>query len=131
MKKILAAILALFYLVNANGVGMNLHYCCGVLDHVELSYAVSTGDAACGMQAVYQGKNCCNNVHKAFRITQAHNTVSDGLYAGTLGQVAVVLPFSQAPLLSFQSIAKGRIFPHAPPLGEALPLYIKHCRFLI
>ena len=131
MKKVLSVILSLFYLATASGVGMNLHYCCGMLDKVELSYAVPDSHVACGMESAYQGKDCCKNVHKEFKITQAQNTVSDVAFPAVHAFSAIIPLFPLASAPNFPTIAKGDFLPHAPPFRETEPVYLRNCTFLI
>ncbi|WP_460432675.1 HYC_CC_PP family protein [Arachidicoccus ginsenosidivorans] len=133
MKKGLATILFLIYLTTVSGVGINLHYCCGHLDKVELSYAAKTfvGHSTCAMHSTYKGKDCCKDVHKQIKITQSQNIVSD-MAVPAVSFFAVVLPtFPKVPAPCFSSIAKGSFSPHAPPFRATAPLYLKNCSFLI
>lgn len=131
MKKVLAVIFSLFYLATASGVGMNLHYCCGMLDKVELSYTMPAGHAACGMESAYIGNDCCKNVHQEFKITQAQNTVSDIAIPAVHTFAAILPSFPLASAPNFPSITKGSFLPHAPPFRETEPVYLKNCSFLI
>jgi len=134
MKKVLATILSLVYLIATSGIGINLRYCCDKLDKVELSFTGATslkGDVSCGMQSAYRGKDCCKDVHKQLKITQSQNMVQDISFpAGH--SFAIALPcFPQIPDLYLSSIVKGNFSPHAPPFRETNPVYLKNCSFLI
>lgn len=132
MKKALATILFFIYLTTVSGVGMNLHYCCGHLDNVVLSYTAKTSARpSCGMESSYKGKDCCKDVHKQIKITQSQNIVSD-MAVPAVSFFAVVLPtFPKVPAPCFSSIAKGSFSPHAPPFRATAPVYLKNCSFLI
>jgi|GEM_PF-1823413 len=133
MKKFLSTILFVIYLTTVSGVGINLHYCCGHLDDVELSYAAKTfaDHSTCAMHAAYKGKDCCKDVHKQLKITQSQNTVPD-IAIPAVSFFAVVPPsFPEFPALSFSSISKRSFSPHAPPFRATAPVYLKNCSFLI
>lgn len=133
MKKALAVILSLFYIVAVSGVGMNLHYCCGNLDKVELSYSNDgvAGNMACNRQEAYTGRNCCREVHKELKITQPQN-IASGPALPVVYSTAIALPsFLQVHLPSLYAIAEGSFSPHAPPCQEATLVYLKNCSFLI
>jgi hypothetical protein len=133
MKRVLAAILSLCYLVAANGVAMNLHYCCGRLDKVAFSYttSISTDYVSGGLRTAYSGNDCCKDVHKQLKVTQSQNTAPDINFPGGHSIVALLPRTSEVPLPYFSSVAKGNFSPHAPPLRETNPVYLKNCSFLI
>lgn len=135
MKKVLAFILSLVYLVATNGVGMNLRYCCDKLTDVELSFvAASTpGATTCAMQPVYRGKNCCKDIHEQLKITQSQDLSHDVTIAPIHSFVFVVPRFSEIPRPYYTSIPnnQGNFSSHAPPLRETIPVYLKNCSFLI
>lgn len=130
MKKALAAILALFYLVAVNGVGVNLHYCCGTLDKVEVSFAEASASVPCTMQPGRKDSNCCKDVHKQFKITQPQYAAPDiSLRPGY--SFAALLPYvPRAPSFLFSSIATGSFSPHSPPFPQTA-VYLRNCSFLI
>lgn len=134
MKKVLATILFFIYLTATSGMGMNLHYCCDRLDKVEVSFTGKAlhADDSCGMQAAYKGKDCCKDVHKQLKITEAQNTAADIMApSGPLLMVVTLPSFVQIPTPYFSSIAKGSFSPHSPPFRAAVPAYLKNCSFLI
>lgn len=133
MKKVLAAILSLIYLVTANGIAMNLHYCCGKLDKVAVSYTtgMSADYVSGGQHTAYSGNECCMNVHKQFKITQSHHNESDILFNADHTYTAVLSDRPEIPQLYFSAVAKGNFSPHGPPLLPKDPIYLKHCSFLI
>lgn len=130
MKKVLAAILSLFYLAAVSGVGMNMHYCCGTLARVEIGFADASGSAVSMIQPAHQDGNCCKDVHKQFKITQPQYAPSD-VTVHTGHSFAVLLPYvSDIPNLFFSSIATGGFSPHSPPFRETA-VYLRNCSFLI
>lgn len=133
MKKVLATILSLIYLVATSGVGMNLRYCCDKLTDVALSFNSETtsGNISCGMESVFKGKNCCKDIHEQLKITQSQNTAQDVSFPPVHLFAALQPCFPQIPRPLFSSIAKGSFSPHGPPFRATNPVYLKNCSFLI
>ncbi|UAY55385.1 HYC_CC_PP family protein [Arachidicoccus terrestris] len=134
MKKVFAVILSFVYFVAIGGVGMNLHYCCGVLDHAEFSYAGTStaGNNSCGMESSFMGKNCCKNVHKQLKIERAQQNASNIAVPAAYSFIAILPDFPEPTPLSFDvGEAKSSFLAHGPPLPNNIPVYLKNCSFLI
>lgn len=75
MKKILAVILAIVYLVSSAGATVHTHYCMGKAYSVDF---VKTKDecSKCGMKST---KHCCNDVIKTIKLRDSHSAVTTAI----------------------------------------------------
>ena len=68
MKKVIASILAIFYLTLSCGLIINLHYCGGELELVAIQEKVSE-EKCCGISC---SNNCCQDKILELKIKDAH-----------------------------------------------------------
>ncbi len=133
MKKFLVVILSVLYISSSMGAGLDVHYCCGKLKNIELSFKNNSikQNTKCGMKFTANNNGCCKDVHKQIKVSHDQNNVS----AFTLpiaSSSAVILPsVVEIPTIYLSTIAEGSFSPHSPPFREANPIYLKNCTFLI
>lgn len=130
MKKTCAAILCFLYLAASLHTGVTLHYCCGKLAQVAVSFGtVATAQRpSCPMQASYWGNNCCRDVHTPISVShdqsrESPSVLTSGAFAGILFPSPALTP-SRPSLAGYFSV-------HPPPLPAGPPVYLTNCRFQI
>lgn len=131
MKKLVVAILAVLYLGVSSGATVHLHYCMGKLLGVSLVEKESAKCGKCGMKkTATPKKSCCKDEHKLIKLENDH-TVSAFIQ---LMQAPVTFQPVQLYQMESPAIAADQVlFPpsHAPPYPGDVPLFIRHCVFLI
>ncbi|RYE55820.1 MAG: hypothetical protein EOP48_09355 [Sphingobacteriales bacterium] len=127
MKKVLIAILAIFYLAVASGVEMNIHYCMGEVASVEYGKAEKGLCGKCGMESK---QGCCEDETTLLKIQDSHQS----------SQLSWVfqLPVAELPQLSMPDprmvVVNEAMEEHpsnGPPPGSSPPIYLKNCVFRI
>ena len=127
MKKIAAILLVLIYSMSTFGVSLKEFYCCGKLKSVSITFA-DTRKGKCNEAAKEEG--CCKTKYQYFKVKDNHLTTT---HATAPLKYYTDLYFSAA---SFQSISFTHVtgetnLSHAPPLHQAVPVYIAKCVFRI
>ncbi|TAN20458.1 MAG: hypothetical protein EPN37_01520 [Chitinophagaceae bacterium] len=136
MKRVLVAILSVIYLAASAGTGITMHYCFDQLSGAELSFkgVVNESCSVCKIQqanTLYKSRNCCKDVYKRIKISNAQDIASDLLLPSAH---FFTLSLPAVPILSVipsPGITVGRIIPHSPPLPATTSIYLKDCTFLI
>lgn len=131
MKKLIVAILAVLYLGVSSGATVHLHYCMGKLLGVSLVEKDSRKCGKCGMEkTAAPKKSCCKDEHKLIKLENDH-TVSAFIQIMQAPVVFQPVPCyeTEAPAIT----SSQELFPpsHAPPYSGDVPLFIRHCVFLI
>src|SRR5215212_4461214 len=67
VKKILATILSVLYLVTSSGATINFHYCIGKFAGLDVYTPVRAKCSNCGMQKENR-KGCCNDQHATVQL---------------------------------------------------------------
>lgn len=131
MKKLLAILIAFFYLAITSGFTVNVHYCMGKVSSVKLH---NTDDDACGKcgKPGAKGGNCCKDVHKFLKVDNSHQAAkmlaADGPVTMDLSLPVAVLQLPSPMLLQASSF---NYHLHAPPLTPQRPIFLRYCVFLI
>lgn len=127
MKKILASILAIFYLSFSVGATIHLHYCMDEL--INWSLTKSDGDKCdkCGME---KDGGCCKDEDKVIK-----NVVDQTIAASVVQSIRVLSAAAHVDFISTSENSSSLIdrYPicHAPPLINADEIYIMNCVFRI
>lgn len=137
MKKILVAILSVFYLLSTSGFTVYEHYCMGELANASLSDNTSDDGSCskCGMEKKEgTGNDCCQDEHK-FVKTDDQNTgvklvVNKSLIA--LADLLSYLTYDNTLHSSFGTDINTGL-PHAPPQADIYkhPIFIRVQSLLI
>lgn len=130
MKKILVAILAIFYLGTSVGATVNLHYCMGELVNWDLSIQETHICGNCGMEKVKNKKNgCCEDIQHHVQVEKDQK--AESRYQPEAPQsVAVITTFPSFVMPVISSVAQEFPVSHAPP-RSIVPIRIRYCVFRI
>lgn len=128
MKKLLASILAIFYLSSSVGATIHLHYCMDKL--INWSLTKSDGDKCdkCGME---KDGGCCKNEEKVIKNNADQNIAGSAIQSIRVLSTAVLFDFITASENSFSSVIERYPICHAPPLIGAGEIYVMNCVFRI
>jgi glutaredoxin len=140
MKKIITAILAIFYLSTATGATLRLHYCMDKLVAWGIglektnkkscpycSMAKTTADKHCGKQS----KGCCKDEQKQVKIEKDQKTADVGFnLVKPILQIAYHATFD-LPAIEFNSPTLVHPSSHAPPQTGNNSLFLFNCVFRI
>jgi hypothetical protein len=127
MKKGIAAILLLLYTAFSSGVVVSLHYCMDRLDSFGIGATKTDMCSKCGMP-VTEGKSCCTEVVKIFKIQD------DQLASAAFKLNAPDAQPGEPPatMVYFPAQTGYRLIPnnHSPPLSGQYT-YLYNCVFRI
>ena len=132
MKKLIIAILALFYISTSTGATLHMHYCMGKLADWGLGHNNSKTCGECGMEKSEEKDNgCCKDEYKFIKNDTDQKTAEVGQQM--LQMLAVALPVSvtEIPSNDFHSVTEENPISHAPPRSCSIAVYIRNCVFLI
>ena len=128
MKKFIAAILAIIYLVVSSGVAINIHYCMGKLASVDLMHS-SDKCSKCGMKNGTKS-GCCKDEFKIVKLSDSHKLISNDINIFT--PVAVVdNSKSIFDAVIFSSKLTPNYNSNSPPQSSALSFNILYSVFRI
>jgi len=129
VKRVLATILAIIYFTASTSASVNIHYCMGKLQSMDLWYAKGKKEvcANCGM---ISKKGCCEDKHQVVKLEKKYNIPVTGVSATKV--ISLPAPYYQIYLALIQpgDIA-GYSSLNSPPGKEYSPLYIRNCVFRI
>ncbi len=133
MKKLVVAILTLFYFISVSGASVQLHYCMGKLVETGLWHSNSTDKCSgCGMKKSATKKNsCCRDEQK--KIVQDNNQkIAEHVYA-SLSMASALAPVQWAfqPSEAIVDITTDYPVSHAPPRSADQPIYLLNSNFRI
>lgn len=132
MKKVVIAIVALFYLAVSSGFTVHMHYCMGKLADWDLGHNKSKTCSKCGMKKSDEKDNgCCKDEHKFIKNITDQKTSETGFHLIKLISVALPVSFVEVPAASFSSETEINLLSHAPPRSAGVAVYIRNCVFLI
>ncbi len=123
-KKLLIILLMAVYGVSSSGFTLYMHYCCGKLDKVDLSYS---DNKKCPLSFQASDKNCCANKQVEIKIKSDHqpeyaaNKVVKLFSANYIAEESIITSFNTLPysILSYSSTS--------PPLKKDVLLYKLNC----
>lgn len=123
MKKAIVILLLFFYLIPAIGVSISVHYCCGKLASVSLTYD-QVGNCACGKKALK--RKCCKTKNTIVKLKDVQKNSSQIIlksFKELKGQPALC----SKQLLAYQNptlFLADNVYP--PPLSQTgKPLYLR------
>jgi hypothetical protein len=130
MKKAFVFILALFYLVVASGVTVNMHYCMGYLTSVDYGHGTEEG-GICGKCGMPDDKNaCCHTDSKLVKLQDDHQLSALSFKSKQPDAVQIVQPTYAAAINTLpQPSITGSI--HSPPDRSDYTIYLYNCVFRI
>jgi len=123
VKKVLATILAVLYLVTSSGAAVSFHFCMGKMYAVD--FVAKDKCTKCGMKS---GDGCCKDEVKFFKINDTHHPISS---------VNIAVPFFAVSPNVYHVLHP--VFPenknrfsfnnNSPPGSSGSSLCIKNCVF--
>jgi hypothetical protein len=129
MKKIAAILLILTYSMSSFGIGLREFYCCGKLKSVSI-LIINVEKEKCNKAANQEG--CCKTKYQHFKVKDNHIaiagfTVPVKFYSDSYSFTVVAQSIS-----AITQLTEVNALPvHAPPLHQAVPVYIANCVFRI
>ncbi len=130
MKKIVASISLVCYLVVSNGVVINFHYCMNRPSSKQLCIAEKENYGKCGMHTK-KPSGCCHDKVKVVKLQLDQNTISGVSYNLLSVDVPVNVP-SEFITAAFYNISEKRDFQnHSPPLLSEQDTYLQNSVFRI
>lgn len=130
MKRVLAAIIAIIYLSASSGAMIDIHYCMGRPIGWSLTLGESSSDCpSCGMSKK-SGHGCCQDQYKVLQMAKEHKAA---VATFQFPQITA-LPVATAPFYAIGPVSLDRHvlpIPHAPPSQPGVPVFVRHCSFLI
>lgn len=132
MKKIVIAIIAIFYLAVSSGFTVHMHYCMGKLADWSLGHNNSKTCSKCGMKKSKEKNNgCCKDDHKFIKNNTDQKTGETGFQLIKLISVAIPVSVVEISSVNFPSVTGENPISHAPPRCGGVAVYIRNCVFLI
>lgn len=119
MKRIVATLFLITYLLTASGLVFNLHYCGGVVSSVRLELTKDeTKRCPCGSKKM--SKDCCKDTKFLVKVKDAHKLASNllELKAPIAKWVPFVPPFIHLDISLPLYTERNQLYAHAPP-GQA------------
>ena len=130
MKKLLASISVICYLVMSSGVVVNFHYCMNRLASVKLFQAETKVCGLCGMKK-HKSHGCCHDEIKVVKMEDDQNKANHivASFEAPEQTVAEVSDFIIAP---FTSEKQANYYEnHSPPLLSVQDTHLQNCVFRI
>ncbi|PZX64420.1 HYC_CC_PP family protein [Hydrotalea sandarakina] len=134
MKKAITILLILLYGLSVQGATFHVHYCMGKwagIDWVKKSNRQHC--SSCGMLLEKSRKNnCCSDIQQTIKVSTDQSASNFFNYAhATIVGLVTILPTNF--IVPDYTFLKDSLAPavHAPPLNQALPLFVRNCTFRI
>jgi hypothetical protein len=138
MKKVFASILAVIYLSTSMGATVHLHYCMGKLFAWSLTDKDSKNCGQCGMPKSSMSGHClsfkdgcCNDKHAHVQLDKDQKATENDYAFSALTFAALPMASATLPGNFVVSYITGYPTTNAPPEQDKVPLFIRHCTFLI
>ncbi|MBC7949226.1 MAG: hypothetical protein H7Y42_15175 [Chitinophagaceae bacterium] len=130
MKKAIASISVICYLILTCGVVINFHYCMDRLASTQLFGAQQKVCDKCGMHTD-SSNGCCRDEVKIIKMTEDQKLGEVIAFELPSLETLVFTP-SQYIAASFTNVKETRHFRnHSPPLLKGQETYLQHCVFRI
>ena len=130
MKKIIAVILALFYLGISTGATIHMHYCMGKLAGWGLWHSKTEQCSKCGMSSS-RTKGCCKDEHQFVKLEKDQKVSEISIQLTQLSAATLPAIFVAAaatiPPFHFEPYPAT----HAPPFRSSHAVYLLNCIFRI
>ncbi len=127
MKKAVIAILALFYIVTASGIVVNLHYCMGQLASVD--YGTETNET-CGKCGMKDTPGCCETESKVVKVQDEHQWAKAGMEIAQLTAILPQFEIGLSTLLQGEEKYSNPLY-YPPPDSMGNAVYLANCVFRI
>lgn len=111
----------------ATGATVHLHYCMEKLIGWDMAQKVKDNCSKCGMK---ESKDCCSEQQTMLKLNTEHKASETHFLFSKLLPAAVQYN-TEVSTPSLLSLSVIHPVGHAPPLKSDIPLFIRHCVFLI
>jgi len=126
MKKLFAVLLMLVYGVTSFGMTLHLHYCCGKVDKISLSYKGVTNGTS---ETFIHSKGCCDSKEYELKI-KADQEAGPGQIILLPHHPVIAFAAYTFHLPDFQKIPVN-FLSTGPPVISRIPLFIQYCIYRI
>lgn len=130
MKRITAIFIAILYVALTSGFTVNVHYCMGRLASIGLQSVPDNKCNKCGKSG--KSGHCCKDEFKYCKVTETHqhakvlqHTASSAIDLQL--PVKTIMAVPGIPAIAILSLYDH----HDPPDPGEVPLFLRHCIFLI
>jgi len=133
MKRILVAILAIFYICTSTGATIHMHYCMGKLANSSLIHNDDKACSKCGMLKEGDEKNngCCKDEHKFIKNEKDQKNATSLVLQFNLPVQECFNTTIRLVRVSTQAIKVEYPFSNAPPRTCKKAIYIQKRTFQI
>ena len=129
MKKLLASIVIVTYLVMSSGVVVNFHYCMNRLASTKLFAKGTKVCALCGMK-MHKNNGCCHDDVKVVKLQTDHNKAQLSFPVQAPDPI-VAIPASFNTIGIVIGERTTHFLNHSPPLLSYQDTYLQNCVFRI
>lgn len=130
MKRPIAVILALLYLVVSTGATVHMHYCMGSLVDMGLWHNKSERCSNCGMDNT-KARDCCKDKHQFVKLEKDQQASEHSVQQAPLFATAWLPALQSLVNLYHPTSTEKRAVNHPPPLLHYQIIYLLNCVFRI
>jgi len=133
MKRVVTAILAVFYLSTSTGATIHLHYCMGKLVNWGLWHSNNKTCGKCGMDKSYkkaQKDGCCKDEFKRIKNEKDQKLTETDFNLIKATSSASLISQVELPAITISTITERNPVSNAPPRNQ-VAIYLRNCVFLI
>lgn len=133
MRKFIATILALLYLVVSTGASLYTHYCMDKLVEIGLMTNTYGGKCSnCGMEKALSKKSgCCKDQHTLVKLDKDQKANDVSFEFLKVFAHATPVSYFEIPAINFSSITEENPTGNAPPQNGGIAIYKRNCVFRI
>lgn len=126
LKRPVAIVLMMLYVITVSGFALNFHYCFNRLNSVKIDAPAN----ACTKLLKTSKMKCCQDRHIEVKVKDSHQAGSPSFW----GKFFIFdLPTLSLPdfSFSFQNAPVEKLLDRGPPRTPVAPIFIKNCTFRI
>lgn len=129
MKRFIATILAVIYFTASTGATVNIHYCMGKLQSMDV-WQSTVKKKVCSKCGMANKRGCCEDKHQVVKLEKKYNIPVTGF------SVAKIISYTAHSYSTAQILIKSGKVVHysssnSPPGTGNSPLFIRNCVFRI
>jgi len=131
VKRFLATILAVIYFTASTGATVNIHYCMGKLQSMDLWHSKQKEkEKVCDNCGMTNKKGCCEDKHQVVKIEKKYNIPVTNISFTKIVSVPSQYFTSMQPVV-LQEETPDFSSSNSPPGKGDIPLFICNCIYLI
>lgn len=132
MKRFLALILALLYMVTSTGTTFHMHYCMGKLVDLNFWEHEAKKCSKCGSEVNSAcAKKCCKDIHKTAKLEKDQKASESVFKFAQIGAIATSASKFELQQVVPVSLLAVNPTGHAPPRSSEISACIFNCTFRI